>query len=171
MRYCLLFIYAAVVFASCGKELKVPPSRQNILMGENDKAPHKWKVDTMTLTYALYNVTLGMRYDTTIPVKNTMDCHRDDTIKFRKNMEGAHLTGSNKCGAQLTEYQFAWGITEQDTKMYLYDAGSFLDTNDINATIKEFSDSKFTIVYDRYKVYPSTNTKDTLHYMVRFIKW
>ncbi|MBZ0097887.1 MAG: hypothetical protein K8F30_02325, partial [Taibaiella sp.] len=65
--------------------------------------------------------------------------------------EGAHLTGELPCSINETsEVQFTWGLTDNSTKMYIYDAHEYF-RQDVNADILEFYNDRFTIRYYELK--------------------
>jgi hypothetical protein len=159
MRYCLLFLAATIFLFSC-KETEVPKSKSEILR------EGKWWIDT---TVVAFHKPLSDT-DSVYGFK-PIDCRKDDRLAFRTAGEGGHTTNKERCGAELDEYAFTWGILENDTKMYLYNVESFLG-EDVNAKLKEFTDSKFVIVYDRYVIREDTTFHvDTSEYTVTFKKF
>ena len=164
MKYCLLFLSAVILLASCEKT-KSPVTKQDKLRDG------KWWVDTTVMAYYKPYSDTDSVYG--IGKSSLPDCKLDDRIIFRESTNGAHVTEKEKCGAELEEYGFTWGILENDTKMYFYGASSFLAEDDINAELKEFADDKFVIVYYRFKYRQDPGEalmRDTTKYTVTFIK-
>jgi hypothetical protein len=163
MRYCLLFLSAVFLLVSCEKT-KTPETKQDTLRDG------KWWVDTMAIVYHIPYRDTDSVYG--IGKSTLPDCRLDDRIIFREGTSGVHVTNEEKCAAELEEYEFTWGITENDTKMYFYNMKSILG-DDVNATLKEFTDNKFVIVYERYKHENQGDDKwriDTSEYTVTFVK-
>lgn len=164
MRYCLLFLFTVVTFSACEKT-ESPKSKQDVLRGG------KWWVDNVSVAYHK-----PMQDADSVYRINTIDlpeCYHDNRIVFRDGTQGGHTTGEEKCGAELDEYQFTWGITESDTKIYFYGAASFLSQDNVNAKLKEIADDRFVIVYDSYRYLEGTGNdmiRDTSEYTVTFIR-
>lgn len=159
MRYCLLFLLALSVFASCTKT-ETPESKEDMLRAG------KWWIESGTkVTHKPYP-----EKDDTAAMEMP-ECKNDDRLVFRDGTAGGHTTGGEKCGPELDEYAFTWGLTDNDTKMYLYDVLSFMGQEDVNAKVKEFSGSKFVIVYDSYAYSQDNGFKtDTTTHTITFRK-
>lgn len=145
MRYSLLILSVIFVLASC-KKVEVPKSKQDILRASS------WRLDTATVTFWVEPTggeTKG--HDTTICAwGNTReDCKKDDYIVFRENGDAGLKKGELKCGSGETEEEtLLWGITENDTKIYIYNAGDmFFGEGAVNATLNESTGDKFTFTY------------------------
>lgn len=136
MRYCLFLLSLSLVLFSCEKT-ESPESKQDILRDG------KWAIDRITRTHYATLTT------DTIPMQ---DCQKDNRIVFRAGHDGAHTTGGEKCGAELEEYGFTWGLTDADTKMYIYNAESFLAEKDVNATLEELTNVTLRIKFPQYLV-------------------
>lgn len=200
MRYSLLLLLSFVlVIASC-KKLEVPKSKQEMLRDAN------WKVANATLEYKLHNygpkyydlnykfdlfadidTVVYWRYypnppetpDSLYFVHKRIDplCTSDDLFAFRDGNLGAYIPGEMLCSINETsELEFDWGITDNDTKMYIYDAKEFFRV-DVNADLLEFYEDKFIIRYYDYKDrqidLPGKQpewTRDTLVYTMEFRK-
>lgn len=159
MRYSLLVIITLLFFTACDK-VEVPASNQEMLRNG------KWR---LKLSYVEYYVQADMAYklDTVFKQK----CQEDDYIIFRENFDGAHIPGEEICDASETvEMPFRWGLTDNDTKMFIYDGASFFGT-DVNADFMDFSGSEFTLKFDTYTTIDSIPRTDTIMHTMVFSKF
>ncbi len=167
MKYCLLLLSGLLVIAACEKT-EVSKSKQDILRDS------KWRLDTATVTY----MHPDTRRDTTHGAWGTGDrglCRYDDYLVFREGNTGELNSGEMKCpGGETQEGTIKWGITDGDTKMYIYDAGDMFFGNDINAQLTDFQDNQFTLKFPLYGVeYVLDSQKfivDTVRYTVTMKK-
>lgn len=166
MKYCLLFLSAIFIIASC-KKTEVPASKQDVLRGSGGTT---WRMDTATITYRL-----PAGNDTTTSAWGNQQrptCKFDDFLIFRDGNIGALNTGDLKCpNGETQEIATKWGITDNDTKMYIYDAGDMFFGADVNAELADFSDSKFILKFPLYNVtFNNQFIVDTVHYTVTMKK-
>jgi hypothetical protein len=161
MKYCILILSAFLVFSSCEK-VETPASKTEML---RDK---KWRLRDIVKFTRLTDTTF--KTDTT-RLEFVEPCKKDDYLVFRLNGTGALNTGSEKCpNGEAQESAIKWGITDNETKMYLYDAGEMLlGINDINADISSFSEDRFTIKYMQIiQETKPTPKRDTFRYVTTF---
>lgn len=194
MKYCLLIVTVLLAFTSCDTKVEVPLSMEEKMIES------KWKLDTAYAEYKLHNMgsMFNLRIHTTanlmgndtvfytdefagtsffLQKKIDTFCAGDDLFEFRTGNEGAHLPGEATCSINETaEVGFTWGITDADTKMYIYDAKEFFRA-EVNAEIKEFYDDRFSIKYSTYEDKnvkvgdnPSVWVTDTTTYHMEFVK-
>lgn len=142
MRYCVLILSALLVVSSCTK-VEETPSRLDTLRES------KWRLDAGTVhTIQHANASAPAVNKTEAFVIN--ECAKDDLFVFREGHDGAHIPGELTCSINETaEIQFRWGLQENDTKMFIYDAKEFFGT-DVNAEILEFYNDKFGIKFNKY---------------------
>lgn len=143
MKYCLLVLSALALFASC-KKVDVPKSIQEQMRAGT------WYIDTSSKTYQDMP-----GHDTTIAFYiQGEDCKSDDYFIFRDNNEGAINTAKVKCvEGQTDEIAFQWGITDANSKMYIYNAGTLLNgDDDVNADLLNFTGSSFAIRFKQYAI-------------------
>jgi hypothetical protein len=175
MKYCLLFLSTVFIMISACKKVDTPKSDEELLRQSN------WKLDTATVSYPLYKTISDYYpagYDTIFAWKDTMpDCKKDDYLVFRENHEGGLKTGENKCpNGEVEEIGFTWGLTDQSSKVYIYGEGAknmFFGYENINAKVKEMTDSKLVFTFDVQKyVVPAQGVfrYDTLSYTVTLKK-
>ncbi len=159
MRYFFLIVITLFVFSACDK-VEVPASKQESLRAG------RWKLDT-TFTKK-YNPAEAMyKYEGV----TKQECQVDDYLLFRENFDGVHIPGENRCDASETaEMPFRWGLTDNDTKMYIYDGKSFF-SQDINADVVEMTDGEFTITYNQYTTVTNDPRVDTVMYTMIFKKF
>jgi len=144
MRYCLLILSALLVVSSCTK-VEETKSKQEILRES------KWRLDAGFMHKK-------WKADGTIPsdIDNKeailiAECAKDDLLVFRESNDGAHVPGENTCSINETaEIQFRWGLTDNDSRMFIYDAKEFFKI-DVNAELIEFYDDKFAIKFYEFK--------------------
>lgn len=145
MRYSLLILSILFIVVSC-KKVEVPKSKQDILRASS------WRLDTANVTYWVEPTggeTKG--HDTTVCAWGAVreGCKMDDYIVFRENNDAGLKKGEVKCGNGETEEEtLMWGITDGDSKIYIYNAGDmFFDEDAVNATINELTGDKLTFTY------------------------
>lgn len=172
MRYSLLILSVLLITASCTK-VEVPDSKQEILKAS------RWQARNMIVTSKVKadgtTTTENQVTTTTTSFDQMPECRKDDVFVFRDNNLGAHVTGELTCTINETsEIQFTWGIFEDDTKMYIYDAKEFFG-QDVNADLLEFYDDKFTIRFyeynDKRATFPDVPTywvRDTTETIIEF---
>lgn len=144
MRYCLLILSALLVISSC---TKVEETKSNLdILREN-----KWKLTAGTINVRKQANAASAAISNTQPIE-IKECMQDDQLVFREGYEGAHITGELTCSINETaEIEFRWGLLENETKMFIYDANEFFGTDiDVNADIIEFYDDKFGIKFNKY---------------------
>ncbi len=158
MKYCLLFLFSALVFVSCDK-VEVPLSKQEKMRASD------WTIDTLTITYLSFNgadsevQSLWKRMESGIEVSTKPDCLRDDFIKFRDKNDASHITGTNKCTvSEANDIEFTWGLRDADTKIYMYGLYALFG-QDVNADLLYFEEDNFAFAYPK-KV--ATNSGDTI---------
>jgi hypothetical protein len=164
MKYCLLFVAALFVLGSCEK-VDVPVSKAQMLRD------NRWKVSDMKLTYltstggdSLSESTIKLPPDFKLP-----DCILDDYLQFRENHDGSHIPGPDKCKTgESDDIYFEWGLTENDTKIYLYGMESLFG-RDIDGDVVEITDSKFTFSYFATKM-NSANEPEKVKMTAYFVK-
>ena len=141
MKYCLLVLSALALFASC-KKVDTPQSIQEQMRVGT------WYIDTSSKTYAI----LPGQYETIPYYIQGEDCKKDDYFIFRDNNDGAINTAKEKCvEGQTDEIAIKWGVTDANTKMYIYNAGSLLNgDDDVNAELLNFNGSSFAIRFKQY---------------------
>lgn len=158
MRYSLLAIVALLFFAACDK-VEVPASDQEMLRNG------KWQLKVKATKQFNYS-TQTYQIDTLIK----SECEEDDYIVFRENFDGAHIPGEMLCTASETiEMPFRWGLTDNDTKMFIYDGASFFGT-DVNADFVNFNGSEFTLMFNTYTTIDSVPRTDTVMHTMVFTK-
>ena len=170
MKYNLLILSLLIVAASCTK-VEVPKSKQDMLRGDNTK----WRMKTGT-GIIKYDSRRSPRLadrsnDFPMPV-----CFEDDRLIFREGNEGAHIPGENICSINETpEIGFRWGLTDNDTKMYIYDAKEYFDM-DVNADVVEIFEDRFVIRVTNVKAVmetpassPAVPYYDTTEYTFEFV--
>lgn len=145
MKYCLLILSALLVISSCTKT-EEPVTRQDILRAE------RWALDTGFVQKKWKMDGDGVPAD--INIKESYPepgCRADDYLVFREGSEGAHVPGEVTCSINETaEIEFKWGVFDNDSKIYIYDAKEYFGT-DVNARFVEFYDDKFAIEFSTYK--------------------
>lgn len=178
MKYCLLIVSALVIMASC---TKVDPitSKQEILRGDLKGDTLKWTLDTgfVNKKWKMDGADVPADFDI-VESYPEPSCREDDVLIFRELNEGVHLPGAVTCSINETPaIEFRWGLTDNDTKMFIYDAKEFFGM-DINAEILELYEDKFTIRYSEYKDkhisfpdMPSYWVRDTTIYTITFKKF
>lgn len=145
MRYSLL-ILSVLLVVSCTKKGEETKSRQEILRES------KWNFDTGSrhMIWIKDGTAVPVDVNQVVPIGRTA-CNADDFLEFREGYLGAHLTGEVPCSINETsEIQFTWGLTDNSTKMYIYDAHEYF-RQDVNADILEFYNDRFTIRYYELK--------------------
>ncbi len=165
MRYFLLGL-SILVIVSC-KKVDVPKSKQDTLRAS------QWRLDTATVTFWVEETFAEKGHDTTVCAWGDKldDCKKDDYLVFRENSDGGLKKGANKCQDGETEEDvIEWGITDNDTKMFIYNAGDmFFGENNVNANLVEFKNDKFKITYKTYvtftKPFVGVGTKTYTIYM------
>ncbi|MCB0695896.1 MAG: hypothetical protein KDC07_00945 [Chitinophagaceae bacterium] len=157
--------------SSCTK-VEEQVSKQEMLRAEkwrlDDQYIHKkWKKDGAT-------VPVTIDAETRVPIAA---CDTDDLLVFREGNEGAHLPGATTCSINETaEIPFRWGLTDNDTKMYIYDDKELFKV-DVNAELIEFYSDKFAIRFEEYKDKAVTEggvtawLRDTTIYTIYFKKY
>lgn len=170
MRYCLLILSALLVVSSCTK-VEETKSKQEILRES------KWRLDAGFIhSKWKADATIPSDIDNIAPIV-IADCANDDLLVFREGSDGAHIPGEKTCSINETaEIQFRWGLTDNDTRMFIYDAKEFFKV-DVNAELIEFYDDKFAIKFYEFKdkeVSTGTNpgvwVRDTTIYTMYFKK-
>lgn len=172
MRYSLLILSAFLVISSCTK-VEEPISKQDKLRAE------KWILDVGFIR--VIQKADGGAVPYSIDRKTKMDipeCRQDDVLVFRDGYEGAHVPGEKTCSINETsDMEFRWGLTDNDTKMFINDAKEYF-TVDVDAEIIEFYDDKFAIKYSSYLDKAVTNgddatvwLRDTTIYTMYFKKY
>ncbi len=141
MRYSLL-VLSVLLVVSCTKKGEETKSRQEILRES------KWALDTGS-RHAIWKkdgFAVPIDVDQVTPIVKA-ECALDDRLIFRDGYDGAHIPGEWTCSINETaELEFKWGLTDNNTKMYIYDAKEFFK-QDVNAEILEFYNDRFTIRY------------------------
>jgi|GEM_PF-1683196 len=172
MRYCVLILSAFLVLSSCTKVEELV-SKQEQLRAE------KWSLDAQYVHKKWKKD--GASVPATIDEETKVDiaeCAKDDLLVFREGYEGAHIPGENTCSINETaEIGFRWGLTDNDTRMFIYDANEFFKV-DVNAEIIEFYADKFAIRFSEYQDKavaqdgkPTTWLRDTTTYTMYFKKF
>ena len=194
MKYCFLILSAMLIVSSCEK-VEVPKSNEELLR------EGKWKmeldptmgirkvksfvpnlvntkrVDTLFTLVAFDGngtpVPNGMQNDSTYNVHIIEDCQKDDYLVFREGIIGALNIGAISCPqGQVAETDTRWGFQNNNTQMYIYDAGPmFMGNNNVVADVKEFSSEKFTITYRVIDNTSDIPKKDTSYYTTTFKKF
>ncbi len=140
-----MILSAFMMLASCTK-VEEPVSKQEQLRAE------KWMLDAKFVRMKWKKD--GAAVPETIDVEEKAaiaDCALDDVLTFRDGYEGAHIPGDWTCSINETaEIGFRWGLTDNDSKMFIYDAKEFFKV-DVNADIIEFYQDKFAIRFSEYK--------------------
>lgn len=172
MKYCLLIASAFLLWSSCTK-VESTTSKQDMLRAE------KWVLDTgfVRKQWKMDGTTVPADIDVT-ETYNEPACKQDDQLIFREGSEGAHIPGEATCSInETTEIEFRWGLFENDTKMFIYDANEFFGA-DVNADIVEFYNDKFGIRYsvyeDKHITFPNQASywvTDTTTYTLYFKKF
>lgn len=138
-----MILSALLAMSSCTKEVE-NKSRVETLRES------KWKLDAGTMhiiKHANANDPVAINETKPFEIK---ECAQDDQFTFREGYEGAHITGELTCSINETaEIQFRWGLLENDSKMFIYDAKEFFGT-DVNADIIEFYNDKFGVRFNKY---------------------
>lgn len=145
MKYSLLALSVLLVM-SCTKKGEETKSRQEILRES------KWSLDTGSRhdIWKKDGVAVPVDVNQVTPIVKA-ECAYDDRLIFREGYEGAHIPGEWTCSINETaEIDFRWGLTDNDSKIYIYDANEFF-RQDVNAEILEFYNDKFTIRYYQLK--------------------
>lgn len=145
MRYSIL-VLSVLLVVSCTKKGEETKSRQEMLR------EYKWKLDTGSRhdIWKKDGVLVPVDVNQVSPIVK-QECAYDDRLVFREGYDGAHLPGEWTCSINETaEMEFRWGLTANDTKLYIYDANEFF-RQDVNADILELFDDKFTIRYYEIK--------------------
>lgn len=139
MRYCLLLLSAVLVIIASCKKVEVPQSKEDILRAS------KWQMKEIQKKTRLDDTTF---YIDTVKVEGMAECKHDDYLEFRENNAGFFKSGEKKCIGMVEETAIRWGITTNDTKMYIYEAGEMFEGhNEINANLYEFTNDQFVIQY------------------------
>lgn len=148
MKYCLLIVFSLLTVISC-KKVEVPQSKQEKMRASD------WRVDTIMITYltstgADSEVQGGWkRIENGVETYDKPNCIKDDYIKFKQNFSGSHITGPDKClSNEANEIDFTWGLTEADTKIYVYGLYN-LFTQDVNADMLYFQDDEFAFTFHK----------------------
>lgn len=145
MKYCLLIVSALLLMTSCDKEPETTKSKQDILRADTwtldtGFVQKKWKMDDDAVPA---DIDIVESYPEPA-------CREDDQLAFRDGYEGAHIPGEVTCSINETsEIEFRWGLTDNDTRMFIYDAREYFGA-DVNAKIVHFYDDKFVIEYSTY---------------------
>jgi len=163
MKYCLLILSALLVIASC-KKVEVPKSRAEIL-----REGSKWALaDDVWKSYRKFNVDTFLTTDTIKLKENIVECKQDDYLVFRDGNDGGLNTGDKKCPqGEAQEENIRWGFTNNETRMYIYQAGEmFFGYDDVEGEVTNFSDNKFTIKYMVVNNLTEIPKKDTVYYTV-----
>jgi hypothetical protein len=145
MRYSLL-VLSVLMVVSCTKKGEETKSRQEILRES------RWSLDTGTRhdIWKKDGVTVLVDVNQQTPITKP-ECALDDRLVFREGYDGAHIPGDWTCSINETaEMQFKWGLIDNDSRIYIYDANEFF-RQDVNADILEFYNDKFTIRYYELK--------------------
>jgi hypothetical protein len=110
--------------------------------------------------------------DTLFNVHRYPWCKLDDRLEFRDGNKGALLTGAEKCpNGEVTEIDIQWGLDDNYTRMYIYNAGElFLGNDNIDAEIKEFADNKLVLRYMEIDNTSNIPRQDTVFYTVTLNK-
>jgi hypothetical protein len=194
MKYCFLILSALLIVSSCEK-VEVPKSNEELLREgkwkmeldpsngiRKSKPPmpnlvNTKQVDTLYTLVAFEGngtpVANAMLNDSTYNVHIIQECQKDDYLVFREGITGSLNIGALACPqGQVAETDTRWGFLNNNTQMYIYDAGPmFLGNDDVMADVKEFSSDKFTI---RYRVIDNTSDipkRDTTYYTTTFKKF
>ncbi|RYD57039.1 MAG: hypothetical protein EOP56_09535 [Sphingobacteriales bacterium] len=156
MKYCILLMSALVFVAVSCKKVETPKFKEDTLREGKWKLSHVIKKTRLadTVTYV----------DTLSRIEPDATCKADDYLEFKINNNGMLKTGENKCQREIDEIPFKWGITDNYTKMYIYQAGEmFFGNNDVSGNIKQFEDNQ--VVIDYYTLSNSPGGRiDTLKY-------
>ncbi|MBL7682201.1 MAG: hypothetical protein JNK00_02480 [Flavipsychrobacter sp.] len=164
MKYCLLILSSLFFIASCSK-VEVPLSKQEKLRES------EWRVDTATITYLTTAGADSLMFGAwgSDPEYKKPDCVKDDYLKFRANFDGSHITGPDKCNvSESNDIEFTWGITENDTRMYMYGLYALLG-QDATGDLVDFRDDQFVFAFPK-KIKSGTGDTITVKYSVKFKK-
>lgn len=140
MKYCILFLSAVIFMVVSCKKVETPKFHEDTLEAG------KWKVAHVVKKTKLADTVMYL--DTLTRTTADSLCKSDDYLEFKMNNSGVLKTGAIKCQAEIDEVPFRWGITENDKKIYIYQAGEmFYGNNDVSGDLKNFSDNQFVIDY------------------------
>ena len=137
----LLALSFTILAVSCAKDPENTPAEENKLLGGS------WKRTAHLLTFRQPNGT-----DTTQDTfAHSTICVRDNTLEFDSLLTGTQNLGGNKCsGGEADETRFSWSLTDNSTKLGLYNVFETFGRTNINATLKEFTASKMVLLYKTY---------------------
>jgi len=192
MKYCFLILSALFIVSSCkktedkqsyedmlrdGKWRMDLDLEHGILVEKNKVSPLNEKsIDTL---YTLIGkdgdgnlIPDAMLNDTVYNKHYFPECLSDDHLIFREGINGSLNTGELKCPqGEVVETDIQWGFTDNNTIMFLYDAGSILmGNNNVRAEVKEFASDKFVLKYMTIDNLSSIPKKDTTYFTVTFKK-
>lgn len=157
MKYCLLIVFSLLTIASC-KKVEVPQSKQEIMRASD------WRIDTVMTTYltstgADSEVQGGWkRIENGVETFDKPNCVKDDYIKFKENHDGSHITGPDKCGNEANDITFTWGLSDADSKIFIYGLYNLFGI-DANAEMVYFKEDEFAFAF-RKKI--PKNTTDSI---------
>lgn len=137
MKYCLLLFAGLLIISSCTKT-EEPQSKEDILRDGKWYMSQIWKKKRVDTTYIT----------DTVKLENYPKCREDDYLDFGDNNNGILFSGEQKCSNSLDEVNFRWGISDNDTKMYIYNAGPMFEGyNDLSGKLKDFTSNSFKVEY------------------------
>jgi hypothetical protein len=168
MKYSLLILSVVLVIAACSK-VDVPKSHAEILRDGT-----RWGLaDNIQKSYRKFKTDKGLTTDTVRIDPDIPECKRDDYLVFREGNDGGLNTGDKKCPqGEAQEENIRWGFTNNDSRMYIYQAGNmFLGYDDVEGEVTNFSDNKFTIKYMVVTNLTDIPRKDTVYYTVSLKKF
>lgn len=171
MKYSLLILSAILLVSSC-TEIE----ENQTITREAKLRDGFWKMESGMTRNRFHNEDDGQMLTDEKNIEKP-ECREDDYFVFRELYEGAHIPGEMTCSINETaELQFTWGLTNNDSGIFIYDADEFFGA-DVNAEFIEFYDDKFGIRFVQYtdKLLvidgnPGTFVQDTLTTTMYFIK-
>lgn len=186
MKYCFLILSALFVFSSCEKvedqksnedmlrdgKWRIDLDVEHGILAEKSNKPNPLNLKSIDTLYSLVGAPDGMLNDTVYNKHYFAECQMDDYFIFREGISGALNTGALKCPqGEVAETDIQWGFTDNNTTMYLYEAGALmLGNNSIRAEVREFSADRFSIKYMTIDNTSNIPQKDTTFFTVTFKK-
>lgn len=159
MKYYILLLSALLIIIASCKKVEEPKYKEDSLR------QGKWRVAHVVKKTRLTDNTFYI--DTLKRTPSDAECKADDYIEFKTANNGVLKTGEKKCQAEIDEIPIRWGITDNDTKVYVYQAAEmFFGNNDVSGNLKDFSDNQFIIDYMTTTYLNGTGGKiDTVWYV------
>jgi len=159
MKYCVLFLSALFLLASCDK-VEQEDSKEDALRDG------RWKMASWSKKYR--DADGKEKVDNAL--ESVQECRKDDYLIFKKSFQGELNTGENKCPqGEANEITFNWGLSNDDKEMYIYNALEMFN-QDVNAEVINFGNTSFTIRYLDIQQ-TSALTRDTITYTATFRKF